>query len=794
MNRALNRWLRPLGTSMKLFCRVGAREAAVIGSVLGCIMAMASAVDLVWLRPLPFPDADRLVRLSESKAGDPQRYETTWGNFREWNSDRLMLVGIGAYMPADPVLSTTGEPQSFTIVRITPSLLSTLATEPIRGRSLVESDGRDGSHGVMLTDRAWTRAFGRREDVINTTIILDGVVCSVVGIAAPEVGALIRADILTPLTAPQEGRGDRIVRVVGRLRKGATPEATARALSQQVKALEVEHRENQGFNGGVVVSLGEALVGDLRRPALGLGVLAAFLLLVMGVNVLGLRLANSERRLRDMAIRKVLGASMPRLLLDAVAAAALTASVATGIGMAVWFWLLSVARQLTANSVLAERLHLRPSLVVVGACAAFIMVVAGEAYPVFLGLRRNLRAGLADGGWTSAGVPGRQRLRAGLVVMQTAVAVVFAVVAVTCVVDAWRLTNVDYGFDLADIWCMDIKTMPGREGAIASQGQELLRIMDAVVSVPGVQSVGTTNDLPFTREAGSLPLRVRDLPLPPGERVEIEIATPGYFETLRLPLRRGRTFTRADDRRGPLVVIVNQTFAKRHWPGANAVGRAVAISSSPWFTVVGVVGDIRPVVKGEDAHPKLYLSALQGAGSGQSTIVIRNRAGVAISGNEALSRVRTVNPSLAVGPLLPMSSRLAEFERPRVFAATCLVVLAMVSTMLALVGVYCLVWVTVAARQRELAIRRALGADEKRLVMTLYSRTAAMIALGAVIGLWGAFGARRVYEAVLGAAGGVPQAAGVAALISLVVLLLAAALAPVRRAVAHPIMHTLRRE
>jgi putative ABC transport system permease protein len=287
---------------MKLLHRVGAREAAVIGPALGCVLAMASAVDVVWLRPLPFPDADRLVSLSESKRGDTQRYPTTWGNFRKWNPQRLMLDGIGAYKPADPVLSTTGEPQSFTIVRVTPSLLSTLATEPSRGRSLVESDSWDGSHAVMLTDQAWTQAFGRREEVINSTIILDGVVCSVVGVAAPEVGALIRLDILTPLIAPQEGRGDRLVRVVGRLRKGATPEATARALGQQVKSLEVEHRENQGFDGGIVVSLREALVGDLRRPVLGLGVLAAFLLLVMGVNVVGLRLAGNEALSRVRAV------------------------------------------------------------------------------------------------------------------------------------------------------------------------------------------------------------------------------------------------------------------------------------------------------------------------------------------------------------------------------------------------------------------------------------------------------------------------------------------------------------
>jgi hypothetical protein len=242
------------------------------------------------------------------------------------------------------------------------------------------------------------------------------------------------------------------------------------------------------------------------------------------------------------------------------------------------------------------------------------------------------------------------------------------------------------------------------------------------------------------------------------------------------------------------VVIVNQAFVDRHWPGADAVGRAVAISSSPWFTVVGVVGDVRPVSGTGATRPKLYLSALQGAGGGQATIVMRSLPGATISGKEALSRIRGVNPSLAVGPLRPMSSLLAGFERPRVFAATCLAVLALVSTMLALVGVYCLVWETVAVRQRQFAIRRALGADEKHLVVTLFSRAVAMIALGVAIGLWGAFGARRVYDAVLGGSAVLQPAVGYSALVSLVALLSGAALASARRAIAQPLVQSLRRE
>jgi len=789
MNWANGRLLPPISRF-----RINVRDAVVIGSALGCIMAAVSAIDVVWVRPLPFPDASRLVRLSECRRGDLLPYETTWGNFRNWDPRQLMLARVGAYKPADPVLFTSGEPQSLTVARITPSLLATLAVKPLRGRNLLDSDTDDGARPVMLTDQAWRRAFGRSEELVNATVTLDGVACTVVGIASPAIESLLREDILRPFAPPEEGRGDRVLRVVGRLRNGATTEGTTLALSSQVNTLEGSYPENRGFDHGLAVTLQEAVTRDLRQPTLALGALAAFLFFVMVVNVVGLRLASGESRHRNMAIRKMLGASTRRLLLDGLGTAVVTALLASGVGIAVWQWLLSAARQWTPSALMVQQLRLRPSLIAAGVCAAFCITIAGEVLSVLRGVRRELGVGLVDCGRSQGGGPKRQGLRAVLGLMQTTVAVVFTVMAVTSAVDARRRATIDYGFDLSHLWAMDIKAMPGRDGAIAAQGQELQRVVDSVASSPGVLSAGSTNDLPFTREPGSLPLRVRDRTLSPGERTEIELVTPGYFETLQLPLRHGRTFTRADDRRGPLVVVVNRAFAQRHWPGEDPVGRSVAIASSPWFTVVGVVGDVRPVTDGTMTPPKMYLSALQGAGSGESTIVVRGRAGVTISGNDARARMLGISPFLAIGPLRPVSGRLARFERPRLFATTSLVALALVSTILALAGVYCLVWETVAARRREVAIRRALGATERRLVLSLYWRAASAILLGALAGYCLSFGAQRGYEAVLGSSGGISQTAAAAALLSVGIVLLAGAIAPAVRVAALPIMQSLRQE
>jgi putative ABC transport system permease protein len=513
MNWANGRLLPPISRF-----RINVRDAVVIGSALGCIMAAVSAIDVVWVRPLPFPDASRLVRLSECRRGDLLPYETTWGNFRNWDPRQLMLARVGAYKPADPVLFTSGEPQSLTVARITPSLLATLAVKPLRGRNLLDSDTDDGARPVMLTDQAWRRAFGRSEELVNATVTLDGVACTVVGIASPAIESLLREDILRPFAPPEEGRGDRVLRVVGRLRNGATTEGTTLALSSQVNTLEGSYPENRGFDRGLAVTLQEAVTRDLRQPTLALGALAAFLFFVMVVNVVGLRLASGESRQRDMAIRKMLGASTGRLLLDGLGTAVVTALLASSVGIAVWQWLLSAARQWTPSALMVQQLRLRPSLILVGVCTAFSIAMAGEVLSVLRGVRQELGFGLIDRGRKQCGVLGRQGLRAGLGLIQTTVAVVFTVTAVTAAMDARRRSTIDYGFDLSHLWAMDIKAMPGREGAIAAQGQELQRVVDSLASSPGVLSAGSANELPFTREPGSLPLRVRDRTLPPGER------------------------------------------------------------------------------------------------------------------------------------------------------------------------------------------------------------------------------------------------------------------------------------
>jgi putative ABC transport system permease protein len=770
--------------------------AVLTGAAVGCVLAITAALEVVWLRALPFSRADRLVEVYESRQGDAERYPTTWGNLQEWRPDVARLDSVGAYAPADPLLVEAAEPRSFTVDRITASLLPTLGLRPVLGRAFVTSDEMGGSRVAMLSHRTWVAEYGRRKDVVGSVVSMDGLPHTIIGIAPPKLAALLRADVFTLLAAPPDGRGDRIVRVIGRLSQGAGISASAQALSGQVRALQRTAAENDGFDRAVVVPLREVLVGDLVRPVAGLAVVGGILLWVTTLNVIGLRLAGGERYRRAMAVKLALGATRNGLLRESLATVVIAAVISSGTAFVFSQWLLSVVRYLAKHTLLEADLSLRPTVMVLGALVALGISAMAEAYPTWLTLRGDLAQGITHDLAAFRHGARRHVLRGMLVSLQTAVAIVFAVFASTTVAEAWRASRVPYGFVPDDLVCINIKTATGVDDAPGrpSQGQEFVAVADALRRLPGVISTGVTNSFPVTLEPGSVPIKVRDAVLASNERAELEIATPGYVETLRLSLLEGRSFSIGDDRAHPLVVMVNAAFRDRHWPGRPSVGRAVGIATSPWFAVVGVVGDVRPAAEGERTKPKLYLCSLQARSSGEATVVVRTKPGVPVSGRSVQAAIRSINPGQAVGPVRSASHLLAELQKPRLFAAMCLSVLALVATALAFAGSYSVVSSGVARRQRELALRRVLGAGERMLVLRVVSGTTGMTGLGVVAGLWATNVGRRVYGAIVGVPGGdvVPWVGTASAIV--IVLMCVAALVPAWRAVNRPLAQTLHAE
>jgi predicted permease len=770
-------------------------SALLVGGAIGCVIAAASAIDVVWFRALPFPGEDRLVKIAELKRDDMEPYPTTLGNYREWRPEVASLESVGAYVPADPVLLDAADPRSLTVVRITASLLPTLGVRPVRGRAFLPGEEGGERRVAMLSHRSWVTEYGGRENVVGAAVTMDGSPCDIIGIAPPELDALLHADVITLLGVPTRGRGDRVTRVIGRLRPGATAAASEREMGEQVRALRDAAPENHPFEAAQVQHLRQALVGPLMRPVAGLGMLAAFLLAITVLNVVGLRLVEAERQQRITAVKLALGATRARLLRDSMARVSVAASIAAVTACVAGAWLLAAARQLARQALLVENLRLSITITSAGVATTLAVFLIAEAYPLWLTLRGNLARSLSHNLMTFRHGPARHSLRAGLVIIQTAVAVGFAVVSYNCVADVWRASHVAHGFDVANLWCVDIKTATGRtRSGGPSQGQEFVAIAHSLRSLPGVVATGLTNTFPATLEQGSVPLKLRESPVPASERTDLEIVTPGYFEALALPLREGRYFASADDRARPLVAIVNAAFRDRYWPGQISVGRGVGIATSPWFMITGEVGNVRSVVDGQQTKPKLYLCALQASSSGEATVVVRTQRAVTLAGRAVMARIRGVNPSLAVGPPRLASDVFGEFWRPRLFGTRCLLLLALVAIALALVGTYGLIVSVVSQRQREIAVRRTLGADDRWLAVRIVAGTAALSAVGLLAGLWLAAAAQPVYGTVVGVQ--LPWNPSSMGAVSAIVFMIlgVSGLLPSWHAVRRPLLETLRCE
>jgi len=454
-----------------------------------------------------------------------------------------------------------------------------------------------------------------------------------------------------------------------------------------------------------------------------------------------------------------------------------------------------MGRYLSRDALLEAELSLDLSVMVLGVVAAVGISALAEAYSVWLMFSTDTATSMSrDLAASRHGAP-RRVIRGAIVCVQAAAATLFAMIAFNATIDLWRASRVTHGFAPDDLWCIDVKTASGVEGGPGpSQGQQFIEALDALRMLPGVTSAGATNSLPLTLEPGSIPLAVRDVVLPSNERAELEIATPGYFETLRQPLLEGRTFSKADDRKHPLVAMVNAAFRRRHWPGQASIGREVGIVGSPWFRVIGVVGDVLSPVAAEPTRPKLYLCSLQATSSGEATFVVRTNPGLSLEGRSVSGAIRAVNRSLAVAPARPISAVLADLRKPHLFAASCLSVLAFVATALAFAGSFGAVSARVARRKREMAIRRALGARETALVLRIVVESATPIGVGIVAGLWAATQALRFYGTVVGLRGGGTALSAAVASVSVAILLCSAAFLPAWRAVARPLAGTLRTE
>ena len=771
---------------------------------LGVNTALFSVVNSVLLTPLPYPEPDRLVRIYETvRRNAVERRSFSYPDFRDLRDATQSLAAVAAYEDVALTWSHGEGAERLLVEVVSPGYFKLVGVPLARGRGLaaesLEGDsGREeatarsqGAREVVLSYRFWQERLGAAADVLGRPLILDEEPHEVVGVAPQGFRGLTDGAQMWLSLPATEGfdldvRDSRWHAVVGRLAPGIELETAQREVSTLFRNLEAEYADTNSHYGALLVPLAEDTFGSLRGPLWVLLAAVGFVLLIACANVANLLLVRATNRRRETALRSTLGAGRRRLLRHGMAEAVLL-SLGGGVGgvlVAVW------AVDLLAAMAPVEL----PSFVRLGVdteVLAFSLVLA-LGTGLALGLVTSLKAAFATPGEILKDQAARTTVRPGslrnlLLVAEVALALVVAVGA-GLMLESWqRLVRLDPGYrtDNVGILRIQLPTPPVETGpsdaelsnrereASVHRFREALRarILETLHRQTGVESAALASDVPLSGARATVvtpagTARDPTLPYQGGSRLYRHLVSPGYFETLEIPLLRGRSFSSADHLDTPAVAVVSRSAAERLWPGEDPLGQRFKPGLPPephprspdgeeieWVTVVGVVEDVAqrtllPSPVGTPDDPDLYFSLAQFP-SNPVAAVVRTATAPETALPMLRRSVAELHPEMPVYlPQTLAGLRARETARTR-FSTSLLSLFALLAMLLAAVGVYGVVTYQVVERNREIGIRMALGADRRRVVRRVVTGSMMGVGSGVALGLGLALALTRWLDSLL---------------------------------------------
>jgi putative ABC transport system permease protein len=772
----------------------GFSVAAVLTIALGigATTAMFSVVYGVVLKPLPYGNADRLVNIwSTAPKRGLSRAFVAMANVYDFKARNHVFEDIAALRAvANYNLTGQGEPERLNGSRVSANLFPVLQVTPLIGRTFTEDEDEIGHDRVALLGYGlWQRRFGGDPAVVGRSISLNGEPHVVVGVMRRDFAFPTRDyEIYTPLTFdPQElvNRMNYSYLAVARLRPGVSVEQAQAELSMLASQIEREHpKENEGIGAAVAPMLDDT-VAAVRAPLFVLLAAVGAMLLIGCANLANLLLARALVRQRELAVRAALGASRGRLVVQSIAELAPLVAVGGALGVIAAAWAIDVVVPLLpADLPRVENVGLHaPVLAASGATLALIALFAG-VWPALEAARGGLAASVADLSRGGTGSLSRTRLRDALVVAQIA-ATLWLVIGATLLARSFgELKQVNPGFQPDRVYTMHLAIPRAKYPQDRDVAAFCARILDRIRAVPGVMSAAFVNRLPLAGGTQTGPIEFEGIPKGIStENVDFRTVTPDYFATLRIPLLGGRLFTDRDDEEAPGVAIIDEQLAKRAFAGADPIGRRVRIpvADLPWLTIVGVAGHIRHDRVDEDVRPQIYFNYRQRA-QDRMALAVRTQADPAAVGRSLVAAIREVDPEQPVYDARPLEEVVDRSLGQRWLQTAVLAAFALVSVVLASIGVYGVIAYAVGQRSREFGIRVALGARRSEIVALVMRRGALLFATGAAIGLAIGAATGRVFASMLFQVKPLDLVSFSAATAVLLVVAAAACLVPARRA------------
>ncbi len=728
---------------------------------IGANTAIFTVVNAVLLRPLPFEDADRLVQIWGSSPSKGIPFHNIFhSDACEWRKQSQSFQAMSAGEAGSMNLVLGDEPERLQTWHVNANFFPMLGVKLLRGRSFSAEEDRPGAPPVVvITYPLWQRRFGSDPGTVGKTILLDGTLCTVIGILPANFEFTGRAiDLFAPL-ATTEARGgptDRTVTVFARLKPGVSIEQAQTEMTTVGRRLQ-QFRQSLGVTPRVW-GLRDFVVRDIKQSLLVLLGAVGLVLLIACANVANLLLARAGMRQRELALRTALGASRGRIIRQLLTESAILGLAGGAAGIA-----LAYAGVRTLLAIVPDRYPLLSEASIDGRVLTFTLLVSlatgiifGLAPALASSRSRALNDALKEGGRGSGESISRARLRSTLVVAEVALALVLLIGAGLMVRSFVQLTKVNPGFNPTGVLTASVNLPHFRYEKREQRIEFLRRLFADLSSLPGVQAAGASTSLPLTQHNNGTGFIAEGRPVPPPDDIPIvwfRIVNSDYFRAMQIPLIRGRLFNE-QDQTGPPVALVNETLARRLFPNEDVIGKrftnGIPRPGTPvtWITIVGLVGDLHHM--GLEAPPDAEIFwPYQQLAPSVFSVVVRTNADPERFASQLKKTVAAIDKDQPVSQIRGMEDILNRSLAAQRLSVLLLGIFAALALTLAAVGIYGVISFSVTRRTREIGVRMTLGARARDVVAMVVGQALMLALIGVVIGLAAAFVLTRLMGSML---------------------------------------------
>lgn len=719
---------------------------------IGANTAIFSIANALLIRPLPYPDPDHLVIVTNARGPNRRPFSYNRATFLQQHSQSF--AGLAPFVAENFNMTGRGDPEQLPAVRVASNFFEVLGVGPALGRSFRPEENRSGGHpAVLISDSLWKRRFGADPNVLGQSIALDSVATTIIGVMPGnfEFAPLGRSvDIWSSrtfeannLTAEQVRDGITYLIAVARVRVSLDQaQAEMAVLDNQYRR---QNPDQVDADPKYSISLNQVqtlMVANVRTAVLVLFGAVGFVLLIACANVASLLLSRALARRKEIAVRTAMGASRAGVIRQLLTENVLLAAASGAVGVALSFWTMRAMSTLPANTLpRINRVQIDGQVLAFTVGLSLLTGILFGLMPALQLSKSDVQGVLRDEGRGSAGGRRRNLLRSLLVISQVALSLILLIGAGLLMRSFVGLQSVNVGFNPHNLLVMNIALPPSRYSTSAQVSGFFDRLVQQAALLPGVRSAAVSSGLPLrpARYSPLLPEGYPEVPLGQRPLFSIQCISRTFFETMGIPLLRGRAFTDRDHEGAPLAGIVNEAFANRFWPNESALGKRIFLGTMKQPTiVVGVVGNVKNIRLAVESVPELYYPLAQRP-SNVMNLVVRGQGDPRALAAPLRTEILAIDKEQPATGVRTMEQHLAESITPNRLTTLLLVIFSVMALVVATVGLYGLVSYSVAQRTQELGIRLALGAmpgDIRRLVM----RQGFVLAiLGIVLGLAGAY-------------------------------------------------------